>query len=176
MTHWETLYDKAVDNYGLITTAQATEYGINPAELPRWVKMGRLEKRGHGVYRLSQHNPTDYDYYAEAVMFAGEGAVIYGESVLAMMNLALVNPSKVHVATRSRLRKKLPDWMRIVPRVRVDEPVFYKGIPCQSIANAIITCRKSVPQERLRMAMVDARNQGFITMREETKLKKELAK
>jgi len=176
MTHWESIYETAIDNYGLITTAQAGEQGVNPAELLRWVKTGRLTKRGHGVFRLSQYVPTDYDYYAEALAFVGDGAAIFGESVLAMQNLALVNPPKIAVATSARLRKKLPEWVYVVPRAVVAHPIAYQGIPCQPTVDAILQCRATVPAERLEAAAVDARRQGLITSKEERLLKKEFAK
>jgi len=176
MTHWDSIYETAIDNYGLITTAQAAEQGVNPAELLRWVKMGRLTKRGHGVFRLTRYLPTDYDYYAEALALVGDGAAIFGESVLAMQNLAFVNPPKIAVATSARIRKKLPDWIRLVPHVDVANPSCYQGISCQSTADAILQCRATVPVERLEAAVIDARRQGLITGKEERLLKKEFAK
>jgi len=166
----------AIDNYGLITSAQAAGQGVNPAELLRWVKMGRLTKRGHGIFRLSQYVPTDYDYYAEALAFVGDSAAIFGESVLAMQNLALVNPPKIAVATAARLRKKLPDWVYVVPHANVAHPTRYQGILCQPTADAILQCRATVPSERLEAAVVDARRQGLITSKEERLIKKTFAK
>ena len=176
MTHWEIIYETAIDDYGLITTARAKELGVSAVELPRWVKIGWLQKRGHGVYRLTKRIPTDFDHYAEAVAFAGRGSVIYGESVLAMMNLAFVNPMKINVATKIRLRKKLPDWMKVITNTSVENPACYEGIPCQPMAEAIFCCRKSVPKERLLSAIAEARSQGYINLKEERILKKEISK
>ncbi len=176
MTHWSLIYEIAIDNYGLITAAQASEIGVKSVELVRWVKTGRLIRRGRGVFRLSQYQPTEYDYYAEALAFTGEGAVIFGESVLALQNLAFVNPAKITVATAVRLRKKLPDWISVVHQLVVPKPIFYHGIACQSTCDAILLCRTTVPIERLKSAVVDARRQGLITSKEECYLKKELSK
>ena len=126
MTHWDSIYEAAIDNYGLITTAQAVALGVKPAELPRWVKTGRLIRRGHGVYRLAKYTPSDYDYYAEALAFTGDKSSIFGESVLAMQNLALVNPPKIYVAVGDRLRKQLPNWVQVLPRASVERPAFYQ--------------------------------------------------
>lgn len=176
MTHWDMVSSAAMDNYGLITAAQAAACGSNPVELFRWAKSGRLTKRGRGVFRLAQYDPTECDLYAEALAFVGDGAAIFGESVLALQNLALVNPSRIAVATCARVRKRLPDWIRILPHASVPRPVLFRGIACQPTAEAILQCRTTVPLERLVSAVSDARRQGLITGREERRLKKELAK
>ena len=176
MTHWDTVYETAIDNYGLITTAQAIALGVKPTELPRWVKTGRLVRRGHGVYRLTKYTPSDYDYYAEALAFTGDNSSIFGESVLAMQNLALVNPPKIYVAVGDRLRKQLPSWVQVVPGACVERPAFYQGIRCQPLPDAILHCKTRVPRERLSSAVADARKQGLITGKEEQALKREIAK
>ena len=73
MSHWETIQDTALDNYGLVTTSQAVALGISPVELARWTQIGRLEKRALGVFRLSNRVPTDFDRYAEALAIVGDG-------------------------------------------------------------------------------------------------------
>ena len=176
MTHWDTVYETAIDNYGLITTAQAIALGIKPTELPRWVKTGRLVRRGHGVYRLTKYTPSDYDYYAEALAFTGDNSSIFGESVLAMQNLALVNPPKIYVAVGNRLRKRLPKWVQAIPRTNVERPAFYHGIRCQPLPDAILHCKTRVPRERLNSAIAEARKQGLITSKEERTLRREITK
>ena len=86
--------------------------GIHLKDVLECIKLGRMEKRGRGVCRIAHYLPTEYDTYAEAVALVGETARICGESVLAMHNLALVNPARVHVAVRRRLRKELPGLFR----------------------------------------------------------------
>ena len=174
MTHWNAINEIGLDNYGIVTTDDAR--GIcNPSiELPRWVKSGRLENIGRGVYRLSQYTPTEYDQYAEAVALVGKESFVYGVSVLAMHNLALVNPSKVYVATNARLRKRLPEWVEIVrPKATVKRDDF-NGIRSQSVADAIVTCKNSLMRERLVSAIVDAKRKGLIDHNEAQELEKEL--
>ena len=96
MKHWDEIYDVAAGNYGIITTRQAKALCVNAdVELPRWMKNGRLISVGRGVYKLVHHTPTPYDQYAEAVALVGDDAFLYGESVLAINDLALVNPPVV---------------------------------------------------------------------------------
>lgn len=87
MAHFDDIYELAADNYGLITSAEAKNLGVAKSELNRWVGMGRLLKRGQGVYKLVRYAPTEYDRYAEAVALVGDGSFLFGEAVLAMHGL-----------------------------------------------------------------------------------------
>jgi predicted transcriptional regulator of viral defense system len=137
-------------------------------------RRGKFNRVGHGVYRLAQYFPTEFDKYAEAVTLVGDGAYIYGESVLAMFDLALVNPSKITVATPARIRKTLPPYIVIVSDSADAEVTVYEGIPSQSVADAIRICRKSVMPERLLPAIEDVRRQGLISEEEAKRLKREI--
>lgn len=173
MTHFDDIYEIAADNYGLVTYAQAREAGLVGAELNRYVADGRMRKIGHGVYKLTRYVPTPYDSYAEAVTLAGEGSYLSGVSVLAMHDLALVNPGAVEVSVPGRNRRSLPSWVKTV-RADGTAPTAYEGIPSQSVADAIRACRRTVMPERLMDAVEDARDRGLLKEREAAELRREL--
>lgn len=174
MTHFDDIYELAADNYGLVTSAEAKSLGVVKSELNRWVGIGRLLKRGQGVYKLVRYVPTEYDRYAEAVALVGDGSFLFGEAVLAMHGLALVNPRRISVGTTKRVRRELPEWVQ--PVTVSDKMVTsYEGIPSQSIAEAILECRGVVMEERLKSAIEDARREGLITKDEFERLRKELS-
>lgn len=175
MTHFDEIYEIAVDNYGLLTTAEAKDVGVVGAELHRYVADGRLERLGHGLYRLVRRSPAEWDQYAEAVMRVGGDAFLYGESVLSMHGLALVNPPRITVASPRRVRRRLPEWIEVVGVVGPVTRTRYDGIPSQTVADALLTCRSSVMQERLTEATDEARSKGLITRREYVRLKGELS-
>lgn len=174
MAHFDDIYELAVDNYGLITSAEAKNLGVAKSELNRWVGMGRLLKRGHGVYKLVRYVPTEYDRYAEAVALVGDGSFLFGEAVLAMHGLALANPRRISVGTTKRVRRELPEWVQPVT-VSGKTVTSYEGIPSQSLAEAILECRGMVMGERLKSAVEDARREGLITKDEFEHLRKELS-
>jgi predicted transcriptional regulator of viral defense system len=174
MAHFDVLYEIAADNYGLVTFAEAQAVGIKGVELTRFVKNGRLERLGQGIYKLTQYIPTPYDQYAQAVAIVGQEAYVHGESVLAMHNLALVNPLKTTVATTKRTRKKLPNWIRVVAANRQDEVTSYEGIPCQSVADALRFCKDRVMKERLADALRVAVHEGLVDEAIEAPLREEL--
>lgn len=175
MKHFDAIYDLAADNYGIVTAAEAAELGVARSELSRFVKAGWLRRLGTGVYKLVRYVPTPLDAYAEAVALVGPDSWIHGESVLAMCELALANPSKVKVATERRLRKVLPAWISIAKPDKDERTALYEGIPAQRIADAIRSCRNAILPERLQQAVDDALANGLIAEAEADELRKELA-
>ena len=93
MTAYEKIYEESIGNYGLITSARASELGISNMALVLLAQRGRLIRIGRGLYRLAHWLPTEFDGYAQAVMSVGEEAYLYGESVIALLNLAPTNPT-----------------------------------------------------------------------------------
>lgn len=174
MAHFDDIYEVAADNYGLVTFAEAKDVGVTGGELDRWVTQGRLERRGRGTYRLVRHIPTPYDRYAEAVALVGPGTVVWGNSVLAMLDLAYENPPVVYVAPARRVRKVLPNWVKLVS-AHVNERASYEGVPCQALPKAIRACKGHLLPERLADAVRDARARGLITRAEAAELEREMA-
>ena len=174
MTYYDDIYERAVDNHYLFTTADAAATGIPRVELAKLASRGRLESLGNGVYRLARYVPAESDPYAVAVARAGEGAYLYGESVIALLGLAPTNPDRVFVATPRRVRKKLPGSLVLK---RTPEPArlaVYEGLPSQRAADAIASCKGLVMPERLRDAMRRGRERGYITASEEEALREEM--
>ena len=174
MRNYDIIYDYAADRYGLITSREARELGIPNVELVKLAHRGRLRRLGHGVYKIVQYTPTTNDKYAEAVALVGYGAALFGESVLAMHDLALVNPVVVYIAVRNRVRKKLPAYIKITCPDIIFDPVEYEGIPSQSVFEAIMACKNTVMSDRLFEAVGIAENQGLVSGMEARTARKEL--
>lgn len=174
MTKFDEIYEVALDNYGLITAAEAGELGVGDKDLAVYSRRGWLDRRGHGVYRITRYIPNRLDHYAEAVAFVGPGSAVWGESVLAMGELALVNPGKVTIATPRRVRKKLPSWIKMVCMPKGSRVGWFEGIACQPVADAILACKGIVMRDRLVQALADAEASGLVTTTEAKMLKREL--
>ena len=142
MKNFDKVYEVAAERYGLITVEDAAELGIHRKQLLFWEANGRLERCGRGVYRIKYHVPTPYDHYAEAVALVGRDAIIYGDGVLAMHNLGLVNPKQIQVAVEKRVRKSLPKWIRLVKKADGVKEEMFEGIACQSNEGAPCRCHR----------------------------------
>ena len=174
MTKYEDIFEIAADNHGLITSAQARRTGISNNELVQYARRGRITKVGHGLYQLAQWIPEQNDVYAWAVLSAANDAVLYGESVIAMLGLAPTNPTHMFVATPRRCRRKLPGNLKVKWVNGIEPGAIYDGIPCQSARDAILACKGKMLPERLAAATETAREQGLVSEQEYLSLKKEL--
>ena len=165
MTNFRQIYEEAVDNYGLINAAKIKEMGIKKQQIQRYLNDNRLEKVGHGVYKITQYVPVREDQYAKAVALVGDDAYLYGTAVLALLELALVNPNQLTIGTNRRVRKKLPEWIDVV-KTKDYKPDKILGIPAQKLVDAFNTCKGKVMPDRLNNAMEEARKQGYLTRKE----------
>ncbi len=169
MTAYQTIYEDSIDRHGLVTTARARELGLAPNTLALLAHRGRLEHVGRGVYRLAVPLPFagEIPAYALAVEQVGTGAVLWGESVLALLGLlAASDPSRIHVGLPGRLRRRVPEGIVVHP-FPVDAAVAeYEGVRAQAVADALLACRGAVMPDRLLGAAKKAREQGYLTGRE----------
>ena len=175
MCHFKQLLEEALGSHGVVTYRTIRGMGILSPEIARWIRMGRLQKVGRGVYRLtsiaSQGAVTDM---AMILAEVGPGAYLFGESVLGFLELCPVRSYVVFVATPARIRKRLSNGIKIVRGDSGYRPIHLNGIPCQRVDDAIITVVGSVENERLLAAVSAAEDKGYFTAAEATDLKKRI--
>jgi predicted transcriptional regulator of viral defense system len=164
MRYREIVREIAYGNHGFVTTRQAAEAGVPPIELPKLAEHSGLESVSYGLYRVTDMPQGELDQYAEAVLRAGDDAYLCGESVLALHGgLADVNPKQITVAVTKRTRTKFPPFMHVV-RGAADEPTtWFEGIASQTVASALLACRRRIEPSRLRAAAEQARAEGLLT-------------
>lgn len=176
MTYYNRIFDEAIGNYGIISSAKAKEIGIPIVELAKLAKRGRLRRIGYGVYKLVQYSPAPdgLDAYADSLAIVGADAYLYAQSVLAMHHLCPTNPSRIYVATPHRSRKVTDKGIVIIDNKPCCELEWYDGIPSQSIPLAIRSSRGTIMDERLREAVNTALRKELIDKPTARKLTKEL--
>lgn len=158
--------EMALDHYGYVTTRDAVEAGVPAGELPKLAARGGLQNVAYGLYRVPEVPPTRYDQFAEALLRAGEGAYLHGESVLAVFGLADVNPRRIKVAVRRRARAKLPAFVELTQVSGDVGTMLYEGLESQAVADALLECRGRIESERLLAAAKQARAEGLLTTAE----------
>ena len=173
MAKIQDIYD-AVDDYGLITSAQAARLGMSNAEVVQQADKGRLVRVARGVYRVPVWPFQREAAYAIAVKAAGEGAFLYGESVVALLELAPTDPTKMRVATPKRARRDLGPGARLI-QVRGTVPVLIEGIPCQPVVQAIACAASTMGKDRARQAAKEALRRGYISEDELSAIESEFA-
>ena len=170
----EIVRDIALDHYGFVTTKDAAAAGVPAVELPKLAARGGLEHVAYGLYRVLDVPPHVLDQFAEALLRAGEGAFLHGESVLALFALADVNPRQIKVAVRRRTRPKLPQFIELTFVKGELHTTRYEGLESQTVADALLECRGRIETERLMDAARQARKEGLLTTGEWKRIRKAL--
>ncbi|HWJ65174.1 MAG TPA: type IV toxin-antitoxin system AbiEi family antitoxin domain-containing protein [Nocardioides sp.] len=164
----------ALDQHGYVTTKQAAAAGVPAVELPKLAARGGLENVAYGIYRMPDAPASAFDQFAEALLRAGEGSYLHGDSVLALFGLADVNPRRVRVAVRKRTRPKLPPFIELTLVKGDVVTTQYEGLESQRVADAILECRGRIERSRLMEAAEEARKEGLVTTKEWQRVRKEL--
>jgi predicted transcriptional regulator of viral defense system len=169
------VHEIAMDNYGYVTTRQAESAGVPKIELVKLATRNNLAHVAYGLYRDETIPPTPLDEYAEATLRSGEGAFLRGETVLALLELADVNPRTIAVATPKRTRRVMPAHIALTPAPAHAKPTVYEGIAAQPVVEAILECQDHVQSERLLEAATRARAEGYLTTAELSRVREVLA-
>lgn len=175
MKSYDRIYEVAAENYGLVTTELARELGVSGMTLVMLERRGRISRVGRGVYRLEQFPASEYDSYATVVAKAGKGAFLWGPSVLAMEKLCPTDPSKLYVGVPGRVRRNLGRGVIVLQSAVNENAAGMRGIPSQSVGQAILSSRGMIMIDRLREAVRHAHERGMIKREESDRLQKELA-
>jgi predicted transcriptional regulator of viral defense system len=166
-TYRRRLHVRALDQYGYITTRDAADLGIPPVEVRKIAARGGLTHIARGLFRFDDIPYTGREPFMEAVLRAGEGAVLTGDAVLSLHDLALVNPRRIRVAAPRQVRADLPPTVEVRERrVHPGDRTVYEGIPTTTVARALLDARGTVMTERLVDAAREAMRRGLLLRRE----------
>ncbi|MGN0071891.1 MAG: type IV toxin-antitoxin system AbiEi family antitoxin domain-containing protein [Atopobiaceae bacterium] len=167
------IYD-AVDDYGLVTSSEACDLGVSNQALVQLSRRGKLVRMARGVYRVPVWPYQEQAPYAIAVKAAGEGAYLFGESVVALLELVPTDPRRMWIATPKRARRRLGEGVTLVERHLPDEIAYYEAIPCQRVGGAIVSAARTLGTKRAIQAAAEALRQGYITQEEKDRIEGEL--
>lgn len=169
------LYALALDNHGFVTTDMAKSAGVPAVEVRKLASRGGMTNVARGVYRVDGIDGGAQAPYAEAVFRVGTGSFLCGESVLALHNLAQVNPTAITVATARRVRRDLPSFIQVIPRrLSSGEVTEYDNIPSMTVSVAIREAIGSVRPGLLMDAVELAVENGLLRRRDARLLTNEI--
>lgn len=163
-TYRQRIYRAALDNHGLVTTKLAGEIGVPAVELRKLAQRSAIERIGHGVYRSPYFPTTKTSSAMEALALVGEGAFLYGQSVAEYLELGDVNPRKVQVGFAGRVRKALPDYIKVTGATQndLDSLEIYDDVPCMSIERVLEILSKSLRKSTLDEVRTEALKRGYL--------------
>jgi predicted transcriptional regulator of viral defense system len=162
-------------NRGFVTPTTADAAGVPQIEVRKLASRGWLDHVARGVYCFADLVDDERAQFYEAVLSVGPDAYLTRDAVLAFHDLALVNPRRIRVGTKRRVRRQLPDYIEVV---REDLPASdltsYDGLASATVARALRDCIGTVMTDRLVDATQHARDEGLIRRREHAGLLEEL--
>ena len=164
MTAYQTIYDEAIGNYGLFSSAQAKELGISNGTLAKLAHRGRLEHLGYGLYRIDKFvpNPNGLDAYACAVARFGADSYLWGPSVLAARHLCPTDPVRIFVAVPSRFRGRVPTGICLKNNTPAPLLDTIEGIRSQPVDEAILSSQHILEFPHLLDAVESAKRAGLL--------------
>lgn len=179
MRLFDELVARASDRHGYLTTRDAHELGIDPAQLRLMAARGRLERAGRGVYRVPVLPRTANDELAAAVAWSMGRGVVSHESALVLHGLTDVNPPRVHLTVprdnhpRAQGGELYRTHRRVLPPSAMTE---VDGLPVTTVERTIVDCSAAgVDPYQLRRAIDRAEADGAVRPKMATALRETLA-
>ena len=174
-TYRRQLHERALEQYGYVTTRDAEDLEVPPVELRKIAQRGGVEHVAYALYRFEDVPRTGRDQFMEAVLRAGPEAYLSHDAVLDLHDLGLVNPRRIRVGTPRRARPQLPESVVLIHRrLDPDELTVYEGIPSATVARALLDCRGLAMGERLINAAREAARRGLLRRSEADQVLTEL--
>lgn len=175
MSYRSVLRELAESQHGYVTTLDARALGVPAVELRKLTSRGALQNVARGLYRFLDVRRDATDAFAEAVLRVGPDAHLDGESVLALHDLALVEPPHITVATPHRVRLADPGFVNVVQsRIPAEEITEYDGISATRVWRALLQAQGTVMTERLEDALTEARRRDLVTPLEARRVRRAL--
>lgn len=162
------LREMAINQYGYVTTAQATDAGVSKQALSMLAKRDRVEKVAHGIYRIPQVAPTRYDRFMLALLWAGvPEAALSHETALDAYDVCDINPTAIHVIVNSmrRIRRSGGEGYIIhYKELNKNQIGWWEGMRCVKLAVAIEQCLVTgTPTYLINQAIENGRKRGLLT-------------
>jgi predicted transcriptional regulator of viral defense system len=162
-TYRRKLHERAFERYGYFTTKDAAELAVPLIALGMVLRRGGLTHISYGLYRFDDVPVTGREAYMEAVLRVGEDAFLMADAVLALHDLALVNPTRLRVGTSRRSRPRVPRTIQIVRTdISPQDLTVYESIPSTTVARALTDSLGIVMTERLVAAANEAAERGLL--------------
>lgn len=168
LTYLEKLREIALDQHGFVTTAQAVNEWIPRTAMPTLASRNRIERVGHGIYRITQIPATPYENWALAVLWAGvPEACLSHETALAAWDVSDINPDRIHITVNRNRRIRRSGGERYVIHRQNSDPkerTWWQGIPITALRSTVADCIEwGTPSYLLRQAVVNGAASNLLT-------------
>lgn len=129
------------------------QMGVAKSTVNAWVKNGYLHRRLTGVYAVGHSAPSVEAELAEALLYAGPGAMLSHATAAWWWGLIENPPSTVNVSTPRRCRSER--GLKIHQR-RDCERAWHKWMPVTSVAQTLLDYARTASLNMVRKALANA--------------------
>jgi predicted transcriptional regulator of viral defense system len=153
----------AAEQEGLVTTAQLRAAGLRDDVISRWVDAGRLHPVQRTVFAFGHRAVGPRARLRAVVLACGPGTVISHRSAAWLLGLREKNPVVVDVICPGQAGRKV-DGVRVhkAPYPAPSEVRTAYGIPCTTVARAIVDLAGTHGIDKLREAVEMAATRGVL--------------
>jgi predicted transcriptional regulator of viral defense system len=162
------LFQRAADRQGVFTLDDARRSGYSQPLVHHFVRSGRFERLGRGVYRLAEYPHEEHDRLAELSALLGADAVVSHESALTLYAITDLAPSKYHFTLpRSQRYARPPANDVVIHTVSIPldprDVVQRHGFKTTSLARSIVdSARAGTAPEQVQTAIRAGLDRGLV--------------
>lgn len=139
------------------------QMGVAKSTVNAWVKNGYLHRRLTGVYAVGHSAPSVEAELAEALLYAGPGAMLSHATAAWWWGLIENPPSTINVSTPRRCRNER--GVKIHQRRRC-ERAWHKRMPVTSVAHTLLDYAATASLNMVRKALANAEYQKLLDIGE----------
>jgi very-short-patch-repair endonuclease len=139
--------------WGRVKWAQLTEIGLAKRTIALWITQGYLHRRLPGVYAVGHAATSTEADFAEALLYAGPGAMLSHATAAWWLGLADAPPRQIHLSTPRQCRSQRGI---VVHRRRALERVWHERMPITTIPQTLLDVAATEPLRTVRRALAKA--------------------
>jgi len=160
----EKLYHIAASQAGYFTAAQALDVGFSRRSLSYYVKTGRFERVGSGLYRLALFPASENEDLFRAWLEVGRKGVISHDSALALYDLSDALPSEIHLTVPPTTSRRRQGMRLHTNHLTAGQTTRYMGLPVTTIPRTIAdVIAGGLADELVIQAIRQALGRGMVT-------------
>jgi predicted transcriptional regulator of viral defense system len=167
--NWDRLYETAATQEGYVTLRQAAEAGYSPQLLIKYLKNGKLQRAGRGLYRLAHFPAGEHEDLVTLWLWSERAGIFSHETALGLHELSDAMPALVHLTLPSSWsrHRRAPDGVVLYfDDVKEADRAWLGPVPLTSPLRTIDDClRGDVSPELLTDATEQALKRGLIGLR-----------
>jgi very-short-patch-repair endonuclease/predicted transcriptional regulator of viral defense system len=148
----------AESQHGIVTVAHLRDLGLSERASSHRAATGRLHRLHRGV--LAVERPRQEGRWLAAVLACGDGAVLSHASAAALWGLIPDPAGVVHVNVAHTQRRGRSGIVAHRATLAPEDVTSREGIPCTTLARALVDVAATISPQRLERALVVAEERG----------------